>query len=53
MAYVAADGSWRSARKLSKVSSVQAGDAIEPLPDLGILQKVLCDHGSTRHAELS
>jgi hypothetical protein len=28
-------------------------DAIEPLPDLAVLQKVLCDHGSTRHAELS
>jgi bifunctional DNase/RNase len=28
-------------------------DAIELLPDLGILQKALCDHGSTRHAKLS
>ena len=26
---------------------------IEPLPHLRILQKVLCDHGSARHAELS
>jgi hypothetical protein len=26
---------------------------IEPSPHLRVLQKVLCDHGSTRYAELS
>jgi hypothetical protein len=48
------NGGWLLAQRPQAVEGEQRPgwlDAIEPLP--GILQEVLCDHRSTRYAELS